>query len=197
MAEQKQGDQLKHTYSSYVRIRDVALKTYQRRWMIGRSGERESWISMLAARHNDDDEFQSSFFFSNHFVTVQVVQLYCITDITTAYNNSHFLSERSDFYLVVKLSIAVHVLSTRMLTSPSVDKILLLSYINWYANFRDLPFNQETVPSWLKYMNFVLSELTSRPNESCYLLHIMQHRFALTWSICKKAVDHLRCLYQK
>ena len=31
MAKQKQNDQLKHTYSSYVRIRDVALKTCQKR----------------------------------------------------------------------------------------------------------------------------------------------------------------------
>ena len=31
MAKQKQDDQLKHTYSSYVRIRDVALKTCQKR----------------------------------------------------------------------------------------------------------------------------------------------------------------------
>ena len=31
MAKQKQDDQLEHTYSSDVRIRDVALKTYQRR----------------------------------------------------------------------------------------------------------------------------------------------------------------------
>ena len=29
MAEQKQDDQLEHTYSSYVRIRDVALNTCQ------------------------------------------------------------------------------------------------------------------------------------------------------------------------
>ena len=29
MAKQKQDDQLEHTYSSYVRIRDVALKTCQ------------------------------------------------------------------------------------------------------------------------------------------------------------------------
>ena len=49
MAEQKQDDQLEHTYSSYVRIRDVPLRTYQKRWMIGRSGER-------AARHDDDDD---------------------------------------------------------------------------------------------------------------------------------------------
>ena len=44
------------TYSSYVRIRDVALKTWQKRWMIGRSGERGSGISVLAARHDDDDD---------------------------------------------------------------------------------------------------------------------------------------------
>ena len=36
--------------------RDVALKTCQRRWTIGRSGERGSGISVLAARHDDDDD---------------------------------------------------------------------------------------------------------------------------------------------
>ena len=55
MAEQKQDDQLEHTYSSYVRIRDVALKTCQRQGTIGRSGERGSEVSVLAARHNDDN----------------------------------------------------------------------------------------------------------------------------------------------
>ena len=57
MAKQKQDDQLELTYSSYVRTQDVTLKTCQRRWMIGRSGERESGISMLVARHDDDDDF--------------------------------------------------------------------------------------------------------------------------------------------
>ena len=56
MAEQKQDDQLKYTFSSYVRIQDVALKTYQRRWTIGRSGERGSRISVQAAQHDDDDD---------------------------------------------------------------------------------------------------------------------------------------------
>ena len=56
MAGQKQDDQLEHTFSSYVRIQDIALKTCQMRWTIGRSGERGSGISMLAARHDDDDE---------------------------------------------------------------------------------------------------------------------------------------------
>ena len=56
MAKQKQDDQLEHTYSSYVRIRDVAQKSCQKRWMIGRIGERGSGISVLAARHDDDDD---------------------------------------------------------------------------------------------------------------------------------------------
>ena len=56
MAKQKQDNQIELTYSSYVRTQDVTLKTCQRRWMIGRSGERGSGISMLAARHDDDDD---------------------------------------------------------------------------------------------------------------------------------------------
>ena len=56
MAKQKQDDQLEHTYSSYVRIRDVTLKTCQKRWIIGRNGERWSGISVLAARLDDDDD---------------------------------------------------------------------------------------------------------------------------------------------
>ena len=56
VAKQKQDDQFEHTYSSYVRIWDVVLKTCQKWWMIGRSGERGSGISVLAARHDDDDD---------------------------------------------------------------------------------------------------------------------------------------------
>ena len=57
MDVQKQDDQHELTYSNYVRTQDVTLKTYWRRWMIGRSGERGSGISVLAARHDDDDDF--------------------------------------------------------------------------------------------------------------------------------------------
>ena len=57
MAVQKQDDQHEHTFSSYVRIRDVVLKTCLRWWTIGRSGERGSGISVLPARHDDDDQW--------------------------------------------------------------------------------------------------------------------------------------------
>ena len=56
MAVQKQDDQHEHTFSNYVRIQDVVLKTYLGRWTIGRSGERGSGISVLPARHDDDDD---------------------------------------------------------------------------------------------------------------------------------------------
>ena len=55
MAMQKQDNQHKHTFSNYVRIRDVVLRTCLGRWTIGRSGERGSGISVLPARHDDED----------------------------------------------------------------------------------------------------------------------------------------------
>ena len=55
MAGQKQDDQHEHTSISYVRIQGVVLKTRWRRWMIGRSGNRGSGISVPAAWHYDDD----------------------------------------------------------------------------------------------------------------------------------------------
>ena len=63
MAVQKQGDQLESTYSSSVRIRDLARRTWQKRWTIWRSGERGSVISELVARQDDNE---SSFHLSWH-----------------------------------------------------------------------------------------------------------------------------------
>ena len=54
-AAQKQDDQHERTFSSYVRIQVVVLKTYLGRWTIGRSGERGSGISVLPARYDDDE----------------------------------------------------------------------------------------------------------------------------------------------
>ena len=55
-AAQKQDDQHERTFSSYVRIQVVVLKTYLGWWTIGRSGERGSGISVLPARYDDDDD---------------------------------------------------------------------------------------------------------------------------------------------
>ena len=52
----EQDDQLEPTYSSFVGIRDVAMKTCQKQSTIGRIGDRGSGISMLVARQDDDDD---------------------------------------------------------------------------------------------------------------------------------------------
>ena len=52
----KAGRTARHTFSSYVRILDVVLKTCLGRWTIRRSGERGSGISVLPVQHDDDDD---------------------------------------------------------------------------------------------------------------------------------------------
>ena len=83
MAGQKQDDQHEHTFSSYVRIRDVALKTCQRRWTIGKSGEKGSGISVLVAR-NDDDNYKT-----NAFTTTTTATTTMTTNVYGKYNNNN------------------------------------------------------------------------------------------------------------
>ena len=52
------GHQPEPTSNSSVPIRDVAPKTYRKQWTIGRGGEKGSWISVLMARHDDDDDIE-------------------------------------------------------------------------------------------------------------------------------------------
>ena len=59
MAEQKQGDQLEPTYSSSVRIRDVALRSCQKRWMIERDSERRS---VLVAWQEEKNKRRRTYF---------------------------------------------------------------------------------------------------------------------------------------
>ena len=54
--EQRLDVQFEHTYSSSVLILDVAQKTCQKKGMIGRGGEKGSEISVLAVRHDNDDD---------------------------------------------------------------------------------------------------------------------------------------------
>ena len=56
MDEQRQNDQLEPIYNCSMPIQDVALKTSREQRMIETGGERGSGISVLAARHDDDDD---------------------------------------------------------------------------------------------------------------------------------------------
>ena len=101
---QKQDDQLKRTYSSYVRIWDVALKTCQKRWMIGRSGERGSGISVLVAWHDDDDDDSNTYMFSGFvFITSRLV-LGCLHIIMSSVQLTIFTSSHLATYWLFPVS---------------------------------------------------------------------------------------------
>ena len=70
MAMQKQDDQHEHTFSNYVRIQDVVLKTCLRRWTIGKCGERGSGISVLPARHDYYYYYYYYYIFSHQLLLV-------------------------------------------------------------------------------------------------------------------------------
>ena len=90
MDEQKQDDQQESTYSSSVRIRDVALKTCRKQWTIEMGGERESGISLLMARRNDDTVL-CDFTFKNqtdvinyiyNYYIINAIAYWCLDSIT-------------------------------------------------------------------------------------------------------------------
>ena len=87
MAVQKQDDQLELTYSNYVRTQDVTLKTCRRQWIIGRSGERGSGISVLAARHDDDDDSVSS---TEKDIDTRLTKVIWKSDLTDKIKHSFF-----------------------------------------------------------------------------------------------------------
>ena len=62
------------------------------------------------------------------------------------------LSDRSNFHVISNLSIAFHVFSKCILTSHSVDVMLLSRYKNWFINLRSMSVAVEMTPFCLKYM---------------------------------------------
>ena len=56
MDEQRQDNQQEPTYNISLQIQDVALKTYQERWMIEKGGGTGSGRSVLATQYDDNDD---------------------------------------------------------------------------------------------------------------------------------------------
>ena len=90
-------------------------------------------------------------FFSMSFTRVHVVHPHSITDTATACMKACFvLLERSDFRMIDNLSIAIYNFCMCMLTSLSVDGILLPRYAKLSSNFSVQPFNVVMAPFHLK-----------------------------------------------
>ena len=131
--------------------------------------------------------------FSIHIVSIHVLHLYSTIDTITAWKKSHFiLSDWSDFHMINSLSMVAYAFTRHILTSLSVDEMLLPRYMNLSTNFRGLPFRVEMTPSWLK-LRFVCIHVEA--NASWSLLQATQQRFGLAKCICKKHyVIHIVCI---
>ena len=99
MDVQRQDDQLETTYSSSVPIRDVAQKTYQKQWMIGRGGERGSGISVLMGKHAGKETFLRLFYAKFGF---------CFCILIIFFSNSLYNSFFFDTYNFVSLQLKPH-----------------------------------------------------------------------------------------
>ena len=86
-------------------------------------------------------------FFSTHFVSIHVA--------LTLLEKIPFIGSIR-FHMINNLSIAVHTFSRHTFTTFSVDKILLLKYLNLSTNFRGLPVRWVKAPSYLKHINAIL-----------------------------------------
>ena len=101
-AAQKQDDQHERTFSSYVRIQVVVLKTYLGRWTIGRSGERGSGISVLPARYDDDDDLGVVFIWPILYWKVCFFSLRDINIVDTFLDNQTFRTKIWKFNFTVR-----------------------------------------------------------------------------------------------
>ena len=128
-----------------------------------------------------------------------MVQPYNSTYTINAWKTSCFLlSERSDFSMIDNLSIPVHALPMCLLTSLSVDEILLPKYVNWFINFRGFPSNEEMAPFWTKIHEFCFIWVYAETSATFCPLHAMQQRFGLSWSkkskiICIVCINNSFC----
>ena len=92
-----------------------------------------------------------------------MVHPYSSIDTATAWKN-FILSD--NFSIIDSLSIAVNAFSRRMLTSLSVDEILLLRYVNLFTNFRGLLLKVAIALFPFKHTNSVLFSFTWMPMPS-------------------------------
>ena len=128
MAGQKQDDQFEHTYSSSVNIRDVALKTCQRRWTIGRSGERGSRISVQAAWHDDDDIYSSLHIYQSVCHSCHVFLLLLSLSLFISLSQYKYVCVCLYIYIYIYMCVCVYV------CVPACVCISVSSYLSIYLS---------------------------------------------------------------
>ena len=118
---------------------------------------------MFKTAHRIPEQFPSSFF-SICFISIHLVHPYSSMNTATAWKKSWFiLLDWSDFYMIDNLPIAFHAFARHLLTSLSVDEMLVPRYENLTTNFRGLPLTVKMAPFYLKHIYSVLFAFMYRP----------------------------------
>ena len=84
--------------------------------------------------------------------------------------------------------MAIHTFHMRILTSFSVDEILLPRYMKWFTIFRRFPFCMEKVQLSLKHSNSLLSDFRQRAIPLAVCSMLLQQKFGFRRYICQKCL---------
>ena len=124
----------------YLLRKEVSGRTAVVSWIVAYWISSKQHVAFLYSSHLA--------FFSLRFLSIRVVHPYSSTNTVTYCKKLRFiLSDWLDFHMTDNLSIDVHSFSWHILTSLSVDEILLPRYVNMSTNFR-----VGVAPSRLKHM---------------------------------------------
>ena len=144
-------------------IRDVTLKTCRRRWMIGRRGERGSEISVLAARHDDDDEvYIISVYLTISFQTFSMIFYLCVCVIC---HLRYTFPKRWQIYFSMRYE-------AKQISSRSIARVSSLRQWSGRAGFN--PSSSHTKDS---------------KNGTCLTLSIIRYGSRVLWSNPGKGVE--------
>ena len=96
---------------------------------------------------------------------ISFAPIWCIhINTTTAWKKYHFiLLQRLAFHMIDNLSTAVHTFARCILTSLSVDEIMLPRYVNSTTNFKGSSHQKEKTASCFKHTNSPLFVFMLRP----------------------------------
>ena len=105
------------------------------------------------------------------FGSVYVVHPYSSIDAFIAWNKCHFiLSDKSDYHMTNKSSIAIHIFVRRILTSHSLKEMLLPTYENVSIIFKALTNKVDVATSRIKIHELSFICVNVEANASCSLL---------------------------
>ena len=96
-------------------------------------GSKQCTTSLCSSNQVFFSRFSFKWKWWNHTIVLTRLQLNKIPIL--------FLSERSDFHMIVNQSVAVYALLMRMLTLLSVNGIFRLRFLKWSSNFRGFPLS--------------------------------------------------------